>query len=204
VFGGTSPRSHGRVRSAAASTQAGDARPARARCGTAMRAGVAVRSYGTAAGRPLGRRVNDRERTSRPDGKARLDPARAASSAGTGRAAGGAVPVSGRLAAPRTRLFQRQEAPPACHRTRACSRRRLRGPQPGPFLSGKRAAASSRRGVFAAGKLSSAHVPVSRHRGGGSHVAWSRSCRNSPRSRRTDAAQLTPKRWAATLFPRVI
>jgi hypothetical protein len=93
------------VRSAAASARAGDARPARARCGTAMCAGTAVRAYGTAVGRPLDHRVNDRERTSRPDGKARRDPARAAGSAGTGRAAGGAVPVLVSLAAPRTRLI---------------------------------------------------------------------------------------------------
>jgi hypothetical protein len=132
TFGRTSPRSHGRVRPAAASTRAGDAKPARARCGTAMRAGVAVRSCGTAAGRPLDHRVDDRERTSHPDGKARRDPARAGGTAGTGRAAGGAVPslIITLRHAPGS---SSAEAPPACHRTRACSRRRLRGPQPGLF-----------------------------------------------------------------------
>jgi hypothetical protein len=193
AFGGTSPRSSGRARPAVASTRAGDARPARARCGTATRAGVAVRSCGTAVGRPLGRCVDDRERTSRPDGKARRDPARAAGSAGTGRAAGGAVPslITTLRHAP---VSSPAEAPPACLRTRACSRRRLRGPQPGPFSP-----ASARPPVplwrFAAwGGSFAAHVPVSRRRGGGSHVAWSHSCRRSTRSRRADAARLTPKR----------
>jgi hypothetical protein len=156
-------------------------------------AGTAVQACGTAAGRPLGHRVNDRERTSRSDGKAHRDPTRAAGSAGTGRAAGGAVPsliITLRHAPVRSSA----EAPPACHRTRACSRRRLRGPQPGPFLSGKRAAASSTLAVQRVGKLSSASVPVSRLRGGGSHVACAHSCRNSPRSRRADAARLMPKR----------
>ena len=162
-----------------------------------MRAGVTVRSCGTAAGRPLGHRVNDRERTSRPDGKARRDPARAAGSAGTGRAAGGAVPLSGRLAAPRTRLVVGSGAarvPP----NQGVQPTPLARPSTWAVSTGKRAAASSTLAVQRVGKLSSAHVPVSPAHGGGSHVACVSACLHSSCSRRADAARLTPKRSAAT------
>ena len=164
AFGGTSPRSSGRVRSAAASTRAGNARPARARCGTATRAGVAVRACGTAAGRPLGRRVNDRERTSRPDGKARRDPARAATTAGTGRAAGGAVPLSV-ITLHHAPGSSSAEAPPACRRTfgraadAACAALNL-----GRFHRQARGRLALSRRVRGARRRSSSSRPFHRHR----------------------------------------